>query len=104
MDNYIVFLFILVGTAVGWMVGYKSGHQAGYIMANMDGLFDSPIINVEMDSVGENTYLFYHLLSGEFIIKGSVQDCNDRILEEIERDNPEAEIRIIYSMKVSEHE
>lgn len=104
MNDYMIFGFILLAAIVGWFVGHRNGHMLGYTMANLDGLLDYPIINVSMEHLEGDVYLFYYILTGDFIMKGTVKECNAHILSVLEKEDPEAEVRIIYSMRVPEDE
>lgn len=86
-----LFGFTFLSIACGWIVGYTKGVINGYNHAKAEGLDEHPIINVVFwETDNQDEFLFNDMLSGDFIVKGSFDDCINMI-------KPEGDQRVVFS-------
>ncbi len=84
MEDWLIYLFILIGVAVGYLVGNFRGVVNGYTYAKSEVLDEYPIMNIEMFE-SDNAYNFIDMATGEFIMRGTIEQCIEYIHKDSER-------------------
>jgi hypothetical protein len=77
------FVCIFISIAVGWFIGYAKGVVSGYNHAAEEESIEYPILNVYFyESSEEEKYTFNEMISGDFIMLGSIEECIKKLKSE----------------------
>lgn len=87
ISDTMVFLLLLVALAVGYFSGYHNAFRRGWYTAQAEGLIDYPLINVHMELVRDDIYRFYYILDDAFIMQGTIEECSEYLLGEVDEDD-----------------
>ena len=75
-----LFCGIFLSVGAGWFLGYSKGVINGYRHAKAEEMEEHPIANIMFNATdNEDEYMFVNMATGEFVLKGSFDDCIEKV-------------------------